>query len=171
MIDLNWADFTLLGIIIFSSLISVLRGFTKEALSLVIWVVAFVVARSFQGQAQTLLSPYIDDPVVLLVTAFASLFVATLLVGAVLSYLVSFLLKVTGLSTLDRILGIAFGMARGVIVCVAIVALARHTPWVNEAWWSDSKVIEQLVVIEYWTRSVFSSGVGELSSVLANAKL
>lgn len=171
MIDLNWADLTLLGIIAFSSLISVLRGFTKEALSLIIWVVAFIVARSFQGQAQTLLAPFIDDPVMLLIAAFASLFVATLLVGAVLSYLASFLLKVTGLSTLDRVLGVVFGMARGAVVCVAIVALLRHTPWANEVWWSDSKVIEQLSVIEYWTRSVFSSGVGELSSVLANAKL
>ena len=61
MIELNWADWTLLGIIAFSSLVSVMRGFTREAISLIIWLVAFVVARSFQPEAQVLLAPYIDD--------------------------------------------------------------------------------------------------------------
>ena len=170
MFELMWADWALLGIILFSSLISILRGFTKEALSLVIWVIAFIVARSFQPQAQTLLSPHIADPVMLLAASFAILFIVTLLVGAVVSHLVSMLIKVTGLSTLDRVLGMVFGMARGVVVCIALVAIVRYTPWSKETWWSDSIVIEQLTVVEYWTRSVFGSGVDELSSFIANTK-
>ncbi|KZY70429.1 hypothetical protein A3738_24695 [Oleiphilus sp. HI0066] len=63
-----------------------------------------------------------------------------------------------------------FGMARGVVVCIALVAIVRYTPWSKETWWSDSVVIEQLTVVEYWTRSVFGSGVDELSSFIANTK-
>lgn len=168
MAELNWADWTLLGIIAFSSLISVLRGFTKEALSLLIWLAAFVVARTFQPQAATLLAPQISDPMMLTIAAFVVLFVATLLVGAVLGYLVSFLIRVTGLTTFDRVLGVVFGMARGIVVCVVVVALLRYTPWASAQWWTDSVVIEQLTVVEYWSRSVFGSGVDNLSSVLAN---
>jgi len=171
VLELNWADWTLLGIIALSSLISVVRGFTKEAFSLLIWLAAFVVARSFQPQAQTLLAPQIEDPALLAVAAFLVLFIGTLLVGAVLSYLVSFLVKITGLSTLDRVLGVVFGMARGLIVCVVVVAMVRHTDWVLEQWWADSVVIEQLTVLEYWSRSVLAPKVGELSSALVNLKL
>lgn len=171
MIELNWADWTLLGIIAFSSLVSVMRGFTREAISLIIWLVAFVVARSFQPEAQVLLAPYIDDLMMLSIAAFALLFITTLVFGAILGRLASFLIKITGLTTLDRVLGIGFGMARGLVLCVVIVAVVRYTPWSGQDWWSDSLVIEQLTVLEYWTRSVFASGGQDISSALANAKL
>lgn len=171
MVELNWADWTLLGIITFSSLLSVLRGFTREAISLIVWLVAFVVARAFQPEAQVLLAPYIADSMMLSLAAFALLFVATLIFGAILGRLASFLIKITGLTTLDRVLGIGFGMARGVVLCVVIVAVVRYTPWSGAGWWTDSLVIEQLTVLEYWSRSVFASGEYDLSSALANAKL
>ena len=171
MAELNWADWTLLGIIAFSSLLSVMRGFTREVISLIIWLLAFVVARSFQSEAQVLLAPYIDDPMMLSLAAFAMLFVTTLVVGAILGRLASFVIKITGLTTLDRVLGVGFGMARGLVLCVVIVALIRYTPWSSEDWWSDSLVIEQLTVLEYWSRSVFASGEYGLSSALVNAKL
>lgn len=167
MVELNWADWTLVGIIVFSSLISVMRGFAKEALSLVIWLVAFVIARRFHPHAETLLSSHVADPQMLTLAAFLTLFILTLLVGAIISYLVSMLIKITGLSAFDRVLGVVFGAARGVVVCVVIVALVRYTPWANSVWWADSEVIKQLTVIEFWTRSVLSASIGNAAMVLA----
>jgi membrane protein required for colicin V production len=157
--ELNWADWTLISLILASSLVSVLRGFTKEALSLCIWVLAFVVARSFHSNALALLAGLIEDPMLRSVVAFVALFVGTLLVGSVFNYLVSILIKVTGLSTLDRMLGTVFGLVRGVVVCVVIVAVARYTPWSGSEWWTDSIVVQNLLVIEQWSRSVFSGAV------------
>lgn len=159
MAELNWADWGLISLILASSLMSVVRGFTKEALSLCIWVLAFVVARSFHSNALSLLNGVIADPMLRSVAAFAGLFIATLLVGAVVNYLLSVLIKVTGLSTLDRMLGTVFGLVRGVVVCVVIVAVVRYTPWSGSEWWTESIVVQNLLVIEQWSRSVFSGSV------------
>jgi len=65
MASLNWADWTLIIIIMLSSLMSLKRGFIKEALSLATWVVAFIVARTFHTHFQTLLLDAVDEPTLL----------------------------------------------------------------------------------------------------------
>jgi membrane protein required for colicin V production len=157
MPEMIWTDYLLLGIVALSSLMSLMRGFAKEAMSLVIWVVAFIVARHFGPNMQTLLQESVDDPRLLMLVAFVILFVGTLLVGAVISFLVTALIKVTGLSPLDRLLGIVFGAARGVIICVAIIAVLRLTHFAQAPWWQNSLVIEHLSAIELWSRSVLES--------------
>lgn len=166
MAELNWADWSLIGIIVFSALISVLRGFTKEALSLVIWVAAFVIARKFHPNAQTLLEGMIGDPVIRIVVAFAGLFVATLLVGSIVSFLVSLLVKITGLTAMDRILGVVFGLGRGVVVCLVIVAVIRYTPWAQSPWWQESVVASNLSVLEHWSRSVLGDEARAMTTSL-----
>ena len=74
---MNWADWVIIAIIVLSGLISLKRGFIKEALSLLIWVLAFVIARMFSANMSTLLVDYIDVPTVRYAAAFAILFAAT----------------------------------------------------------------------------------------------
>ncbi len=121
------------------------------------WVVAFVVARTFHPNAQTLLSGWIDQPILLVIAAFLSLFIATLLVGAGINFTVAALIRLTGLTPLDRLLGVFFGLARGLVLAVVLVALVRLTPMTESLWWQQSVVIEQLSILEQWSRSVFES--------------
>lgn len=154
---INWADWTLLVIIALSSLMSLRRGFIKEALSLATWVVAFVVARTFHPHAQTLLSPWIDQPILLVIGAFSFLFIATLLVGAGINFVVAALIRITGLTPLDRLLGVFFGLARGLILTVVLIAILRLSPMAESDWWKNSFMIEHLAILEQWSRSVFES--------------
>lgn len=153
----NWADWALVVIISLSSLMSLRRGFIKEALSLATWVVAFVVARSFHPNAQTLLQDSISEPMIRIIVAFSMLFVGTLLLGGGINFIIGALIRVTGLSPLDRMLGIFFGMARGLILSVVLVAVLRLTPFSNSDWWLSSVMIDHLSVLEQWSRSVFSN--------------
>jgi membrane protein required for colicin V production len=157
MASLNWADWTLIVIITLSSLMSLKRGFVKEALSLATWVIAFVVARTYHSNFQTLLVGSIEEPMLQVIAAFGILFIGTLLVGAGVNFIVGALVRMTGLTPVDRMLGVVFGLARGLILSVVIVAIVRLTPFSSSEWWLNSIMIENLAVLEQWSRSVFES--------------
>lgn len=152
---MNWADWLIIGVIGISTLISLKRGFIKEALSLLIWVVAFVVARTFSQNMASLLIEYIDAYSVRMAVAFAILFAMTLVIGALVNYLVATLVKATGLTGTDRALGMVFGMARGALLVVVVVALVRHTPVSGDVWWKDSRLIPQFLLLEQWSFDLF----------------
>ena len=159
---LNWADWGIIGIIAISSLFSLRRGFFKEALSLVTWVSAFIVARLFTPALATVLDGYIQTPSMRVATAFIGLFVATLIVGALISNLVAVLVNATGLSGTDRVLGMGFGVVRGGLVVVVLVALIGNTPAEQDLWWQQSQLIPHFALMEDWTRQVASDVGGAI---------
>jgi membrane protein required for colicin V production len=151
---MNWADWAILVILAISSLISLKRGFVKEALSLVIWVLAFVIAMLFSGGLATLLSELITTPSVREMVAFGLLFAATLVVGAMVNYLIGELVRMTGLSGTDRMFGMVFGVARGLIVVMALVVLLPSiVPVDRDGWWQESALIPHFLSFEGWARS------------------
>lgn len=158
---MNWADWTILAIVGISGLFSIKRGFVKEALSLVTWVTAFIIARLFTDALATVLENYIQTPSFRIASAFSILFIMTLIVGALVSNLVGLLVQATGLSGTDRILGMGFGLARGALLVVIIVALLGGTPAVQDAWWQGSQLIPHFVLMETWSRDV-AKEVGQL---------
>ncbi len=146
---LNWADWGIIGILAISCLISVKRGFVKEALSLVIWLLALVIASFFSPKLAPLLSAYIDAPSLRQMVAFAILFVATLITGGAVNYLLSTLIKATGLSGTDRMLGVLFGLVRGgIIIMVILLYLPSLIPVNEDAWWQESALIPQFLDFE-----------------------
>jgi len=172
MTEFNAADWSVFAVIIISSLLSLRRGFVKELLSLATWIIAVVIARSYNQNLQTLLESSLQNPMVRMAAAFGILFVGTLLVGSVISFLVGSLIKVTGLSTTDRLLGVLFGMARGLVLVLIAMSILRLTPLTEAPWWKKSVTIKQLKVIEKWSQSVFDTNIinklGKLSSKVKN---
>jgi membrane protein required for colicin V production len=162
---MNWADWTILAILLISCLISLTRGFVKEALSMVNWVVAFIVAKTFQEPLATLLEPQIATPSVRGMAAFAILFAATLVVGAMVNHLVGELVRLTGLSGTDRLFGMVFGLIRGFVVVMAMLLLLPMViPIDQDAWWQESVLIPQFLKFEGWARET----VRELSRFTIN---
>lgn len=152
---LIWIDWVLIVLIAVSTLISLKRGFVKEALSLVTWIAAFILARTFHPQMQTLLESTVETPLVRLIAAFAILFFGTLIVGAIINNMIGHLVRVTGLSATDRVLGMGFGLLRGVVVVIVGIAFTRYTPLSQDTWWRESVMINRLAVVEDWSRRTF----------------
>lgn len=158
---MNWADWTIIAIVVISGLFSIRQGFVKEALSLATWVAAFIIARIFSDALAAVLARYIETPSFRLAAAFAILFIATLFVGALISNLIRTLVQATGLSSTDRILGMGFGLVRGGLIVVALVALLGGTPAVQDAWWQQSQLIPHFALLENWTKET-ATEIGQI---------
>lgn len=166
-IGMNWADWVIVAILVVSSLISLKRGFVKEALSMVNWVLAFIIAMTFGEQLSSLLVDHISTPSVRDMVAFALLFAATLIVGALVSYLIGELVRLTGLSGTDRLFGMIFGLVRGFIVVMAILLIVPGIiPIDQDTWWKESVIIPHLMEFEGWCRVIASEFTTAVSSRL-----
>ncbi len=162
MSQIVWVDWVILGVILLSTVVSLIRGFVKEALSLLSWVAAFVVARLFYAKLAVLLESTISTPSVRYIAAFVILFVATLILGAMLNHLISAIVKMSGISGTDRVLGMVFGAIRGVVLVVVAIAVLRLTPVTEDPWWKSSQLIPHFAKIETWSRNVFGDSVKTL---------
>ncbi|MEW7979938.1 MAG: CvpA family protein [Candidatus Sedimenticola endophacoides] len=157
---MTWVDYVIIGILILSALISLVRGFVREALSLAAWVVAFWVAWTFFRELATRLD-WFTVPSVRLGAAFAILFIATLMVGALLNFLMGQLVDKTGLSGTDRLLGMFFGAARGAVLVAILVLLAGLTPFPNDPWWTQSHLIGYFQELAIWFKELLPPDIGE----------
>jgi membrane protein required for colicin V production len=149
---MNWVDIAILVIIAISVAISILRGFTREALSLAGWILAFWIALTFSSKAEELLTPHIETPSARMMVAFAILFFITLILAALVNYLAIQLIKKSGLSGTDRMIGIFFGLARGCAVIAVLVLLGGFTALPQDPWWRESMLLHYFQDMALWAR-------------------
>ncbi len=170
--SISTLDWLIIAVILLSSLLSLKRGFVKEVLSLVTWVVAFVVAVKFSDSLQALLIDQVQNDQIRYIVSFVSLFIATLVIGALVSFVLGSLIQVTGLSSTDRVLGMLFGFARGSLIVVAFVSLLSLSPAIEKAeFWKSSQLVPQLVVMKDWVREMLGKGSESFDSSLIERAL
>lgn len=168
----NWADWTIVAIVGVSCAFSLLRGFVKEALSLVVWMLATFVAVAFHERLAAVFSRWVETPSLQLILAFAALFVITLLIGAIVGKLLGTLIAATGLGGVDRVLGTAFGLARGLLIVLALVIwLPMAMPVKADSWWTGSKLIPHFESSEGFARQAFAEVMGWRESLAAKAEV
>ncbi len=148
---MQWIDWAILIVIGLSAGISLIRGFVREALSLAGWVIAFFVAKGFYQEFSSLLDSHIETPSLRYAVSWAALFLLTLTVSGLVNYLLGQLVEKAGLSGMDRIMGMAFGALRGVlIVAVLILVLREFTPVQQDRWWQKSQLIPHVEQLSNW---------------------
>lgn len=135
---MTFFDYGVLGIISISLLLSILRGFVRETLSLAGWVAAFFVAKLYTMQLAPMLPQAIPSESLRLLAAFLILFLATLLIVSLVTIVLGEVFKRIGLGPVDRMLGALFGLARGILIVAVIVLLSGLTTLPREAFWRDA---------------------------------
>lgn len=141
---MNWADYVILAVFAVSILIGLMRGFTREVLGVLGWVLAFWVAFTFTHAVAEWMTPHIATPSVRRAAAFGGLFLLTLLLTSLLTFFVGRLIRDGALASADRTLGAGFGLLRGVVLIAALLWAAGTTAAKQDPWWQQSALIPRL---------------------------
>ena len=153
------ADFIVLSIIVISFVISLMRGFVKEALSLAGWLVALWVSMTFSSGMAELFGSSIKDPTLRLLAAFVSLFILSLIVGTIINFFATQLVQRTGMTGVDRTIGGVFGLLRGVLLVTIIVMLLGLTTLPKESWWDESFFMFRFEAIATWLKDLLPNDI------------
>lgn len=146
-----WLDWTIFAVIVISALLSLWRGFVREALALAGWVLAFFVARGFHDDLSPFLSEEIQPAGLKLALAWVAIFLCVLFTSYLLAKLGQTLIDKVGLTTPDRLLGMAFGLLRGLAVCAALVIVSKaFTRLPESSAWQQSRLVAPLETVGDW---------------------
>lgn len=147
-----WIDYAIIGLISISLIIGLFRGLIREAFALFTWGIAFWVGLTFSTPFATFLESSITNPSARIAAAFITLFLLTLILGAIINKLLSVLIDKTGLTGTDRVAGLIFGIARGVFFIVILVMLSGLTPLPESSWWKESQLLPMFQSLAVWLK-------------------
>ncbi len=139
-------DYGVVGVVVASLGLGLWRGVVGEIIALVAWVLAFLAARAWGAEVASLFTG-LSEPALRLAAAWVALFLAVLMVMALLRLALRGLLKALGMTITDRLLGVVFGFARGLIIVVALVAIGGMTSLPKEKWWSEAYLATPLETV------------------------
>lgn len=161
----SFLDWIILAVGLLSIVIGAARGFLREALSLVIWVAALIMATLFADDVSRSIARWISSESLRYPLAFAAVFLVVLLLGAVLQKTLAKLVEVTGLGGLDRVLGMLFGMARALLLLVVIVAVLEPM-FETEPWWQRSLFLPHLLALQETVMGVLRDAVAAVGDAM-----
>lgn len=140
-------DYLLIAVFVLSAALGIYRGFIKEALSLVGWVVAVWAAWRFGTNVAELGPEFSDDPMVRVWVARVVILVVALFASGVVSAIVSFLMGKTGLDGTDRVIGMIFGLGRGLVLVAIVINVLQFAGFEADPWWDESRLITYIMPI------------------------
>lgn len=135
---MNGFDLALLAVVVLSTLFAFVRGVVRELIAAVTWIVAIVAAVVYADPVAGWFARLDLAPVAKHLLAFGLILIAILVVGAFVATALSGVVRAIGLGFVDRVLGAAFGLARGLAVVVLFALVAGVTALPRHDWWQNS---------------------------------
>jgi len=137
-------DLALVTVVALSALFAFVRGVIQELIALATWVIGFVAAIECAGTLAGMLPALDVAPVAKQAFAFAAILLAVMIVGAAASRMLAGVVRAIGLGFVDRMLGAAFGVARGLLAIVVFALIAGVTALPKRDWWQNSTLGQPL---------------------------
>lgn len=147
---MNNADYLILAVLALSAFLGLWRGFVTEVLSLVCWVAAFWVAWVFGNAVAQWYGQWLGQPAARAIAGYLTCFLGVLVTGALVGWILRKLVRASPLSGTDRMLGTAFGLARGVLLVSLTVLILAFTPARDEPWWHRSALLPSFARTADW---------------------
>lgn len=145
MTAMNYIDLIIVGVVVVSTIIGILRGFTKEVLTLVTWGLAGYCAYRY-GVALGEVFSGIDTVMIRQALGVAIIFISILIIGGLINYFISKLVDITGLSIIDKFLGGGLGLLRGGLVILLVIPVLA-TMAAEEPWWQNSELVPKFQAV------------------------
>lgn len=160
-----WVDIAIVIIIGLSVFTGLIRGFVKELIALAVWILAFWVAYHYSHHLDPWLQKYIQDQTVRKVTAFILVLIGTLVAGGLVNAILGFIMKRSGLSGTDRILGMGFGFVRGVFIVALIMVVIKMTSLPHEEYSKESKLYAQFDPVVNWLSTLMPDVIQKVKAL------
>lgn len=129
-------DLIVVGVMLVSALLAMVRGFTREVLSIAAWVVAAAAALLLHQHVIPFVSPYISNAMAAQFAAGGIVFIVTLIIVSFITIRISDIILDSRIGAVDRALGFVFGAARGALLAVvAFLFFAWMVPEKGQPTW------------------------------------
>lgn len=145
-------DLGIIVLIVLSLIVGLIRGFVREAISLATWIAAIGFALLYFKALAVELPFAVHNEVARLGIAFAIIFFAVLVIGAVINFLLSTAIASIGLGGFDRFLGAIFGALRGGLIIILLIILIGITAFPGQSWWKESRLIPHFELGANWLK-------------------
>lgn len=143
-------DFVIIAVVGLSVITGLLRGFVKELIALCVWILAIWLAFKYSTEVNTWLKPYIQDMTARSVVAFVGILLATIVVGGLFNAVLSFILRRSGLSGTDRLLGMGFGFVRGVFIVALLMLVVQMASIPYQSYAEQSRLYNKFDPLVNW---------------------
>jgi membrane protein required for colicin V production len=147
---MHWVDIAIISIIVLSMITGLFRGFVKELIALCVWILAFWLAFHYASMLDGWVNPYIHDNTLKIIVEFIIIFFATLIVGAIVNACIGFIMRRSGLSGTDRVLGMGFGFVRGLFLIAIIMVGFRISNMPYSEYSKDSSLYAKFDPLVSW---------------------
>ena len=148
-------DGVLVGFTLVSAVLAMVRGFSREVLSIASWVAAAAAAYFFHPAVLPYVKPYIDNDKVQLAAAAAIVFFIALIVVTVITMKIADFIIDSRIGALDRTLGFLYGAARGIlVVAVGLLFFSWLVGPNPPAWIGEAKSLPLLEGVGDWLESL-----------------
>jgi membrane protein required for colicin V production len=137
---MTWIDYAIIAICVASAAFGFWRGFVKEAIAIVTWLLAIVLAWQGAWLVEERLGEWSAAPELRVWAARAIIFIGVLILGGLLAWTMRALIRKSGLSSTDRSLGAFFGLARGALLVGLLAIVIDVAELETESWWADARL-------------------------------
>jgi membrane protein required for colicin V production len=170
---MNAADYLIVGVLLASMLLGVLRGFVREAIGLLAWLGGLWLAWRYAPALEPYLGGMVGKPPVSLWTARVLILLGVLVVSWLVSGILGYFLRHSALSVVvDRMLGLVFGSVRGAVVIAVFVMLGEFVELNKVEWWKRSQLLPYASELASWIQNFAETGmkaVADLPSTRSGA--
>jgi membrane protein required for colicin V production len=167
---MNAADYLIVGVLLASMLLGMLRGFVREAIGLLAWLGGLWLAWRYAPQLEPLLGGMVGEPPVSLWTARALILLGVLVISWLIAGVLGYFLRHSALSVLvDRVLGLVFGTVRGAVVIAVFVMLGEFVELNRVDWWKRSHLLPYASELASWIQGFAETGMKAVKSTQTGA--
>ncbi|WP_159990601.1 CvpA family protein [Pelistega ratti] len=150
-------DYIFLAVLGASGILGFMRGFLKEAFSLVAYIAAGCAAAAWGPHALPWFSRMVDNIYISIALSYAVVFIAVLLIIGLINKTLSSVISQIGLGSADSILGLFFGLVRGLIIVLVVVILLGYTDMPQAPWWQNAKFSGVVIEIVHYLKTFVPS--------------
>jgi membrane protein required for colicin V production len=160
---MNGADYLIIGVLLLSMLLGLIRGFVREAIGVISWLGGLWLAWRYAHVVEPLLAGRVGDPPVSTWAARTLIVLGVLVLGWILAGILGYMLRHSGLSIMvDRLLGLVTGFVRGAVVVAVFVLLGQFVQLTQTSWWKSSRLMPYASEAAGWLQSFAETGMSVL---------